>query len=357
MSVYFFVFILALILNHFLHDRTPKQYRWNLFWTFLPLFIFGAIRVDFGNDYITYKATFEEINAAANFVVDNNMHEEVGYQLLNFILPSYRSILLLTSLLMCFSYGVFIYHNVPQKYVWLFLILLCLNPEKNVYGTLVGIRNGLVISGFLLSTAILQKRKIIQFVAISLLMMTIHTSAVLFLPIAYVCGINREFTRKEMLVWVGGIVFCLSLGISSLVNMAIPFIADNFERYEVYLQSEKQRGILIVVTNLFFVVIFIVYMMKNSRILLPKQRSIMRIGLLYLCCAFLGILSLRTSNFYNLFFIASLVIIISNGSFNEFIKFILIVLAILVSCYSTFLVWMGSQWWDHATYHSLWGNW
>ena len=357
MSAYFFVFILVLILNRFLPDRTPKQYRWNLFWTFLPLFIFGAIRVDFGNDYIAYKATFEEIKAMENLIIDKDMHEEVGYQLLNFILPSYRSILVLTSLLMCLSYGMFIYHNVPHKYVWLFLILLCLNPEKNVYGTLVGIRNGIVVSGILLSTVMIQKRKIIPFVAISLLMMSIHTSAILFLPIAYTCGINREFTRKEMFVWIGGIVVCLLFGMSSLVNMIMPFITDNFERYEVYLQSEMQSGGLIVVTNLFFVAIFIAFIMRSSRILLPEQRTIMRIGMLFLCCTFFGISSLRTSNYYNLFFLASLVIMISKEYFNKLVVFALIIFAILVSCYSTFFVWMGSQWWDHSTYHSLWGNW
>ena len=164
MKAYYLVFFIALMVSLFYQAKTDKQWRRKLFWTFLPLFVYAAIRVDYGNDYSSYKDLFDTIHSSASFTIDRDMHAEVGYQLLNMIMPSYRSILVLNAFLLSLSLGVFCYHNVPQKYLWLAIVLIFLNPEKNIFGNLVGIRNGLVVTSFLIGFVWLQNGNAMEYI-------------------------------------------------------------------------------------------------------------------------------------------------------------------------------------------------
>ena len=106
-----------------------------------------------------------------------------------------------------------------------------------------------------------------------------------------------------------------------------------------------------------FVVLFIVYFYRNRNRLIPNQNSLLRLGILYSVTFFLGSLSMRAMYFYDLFFIASVVNIYSDRKTSEDLRYAVAFLAIIVSLYSMFYVWMGSEWWNHGTYHSLLGDW
>lgn len=357
MKAYYLVFFLMLMMSLFIKAKTEKQWRWKLFWTFLPLFIYAAIRVDYGNDYSSYEELFNLIHSQRGFELDSELHAEIGYQLLNKVLPSYRAVLLLSAFLFSFSLAVFCYNYIPKNYLWLAIILVFLNPEKNVFGVLVGIRNGLVISAFLLSFVLIQKRKWLQFAAITVGLSFIHTSAILYLPLAYIAGSNRPFKKRETWIWIGAAIALLFFSTSQLAEYINILLNNEYlDRYQNYFEDSGHRGGLMVFACVFFIAIYIAYFQMRRESLCPKDNSLIRMGILYSITMLMGSLSIRASYFYDMFLIGSAVTIFSDKKAPEWLRYAVVLLLIATSCFSM-RVWMHSEWWNHGTYHSLLGSW
>lgn len=359
MKAYYLVFVLTLLISLLYYVKTDKQWRWKLFWTFLPLFIFGAIRVNFGNDYNSYEEIFDGIHSLRQFQFNHEAHAEIGYQLLNWVMPSFRLLLVLNAFLLSLSFAVFSYHNIPKKYLWLAVVLLFLNPEKNIYGSLVGMRTGLCVSSFLLGFVWVQRRKWLPFFTLIAVMSTIHTSTLLFLPIAYFVGFNKPFKRSEIWIWLGAVVVLLLTSMTQIFDV-ISFLIDNdtLGRYEEVLTvATSHRGILQTLASLAFIIMFLVYFNQRGKTLSSDKNSLLRMGMFFSMTFFLGSLAMRASYFYDMFFIASVVRIFSDKKAKMELRWGILLLAIATSFYSMFYVWMGSPWWNHGIYHSLLGDW
>ena len=363
MKVYFLVFFLALMMSVVLPAKTDKQWRWKLFFTFLPLFLFAALRVNFGNDYSAYELFFDEAHHGSkflNFVYEEKMRDEIGYQYLCYIMPSYRSMLVLNAFLLCLALAVFIYKNIPKKYLWLAILLVFLNAEKNIYGNLVGMRNGFVVTGFLLGSVLIQQRRIVLFALLTALLSTIHTAALLFMPLAYIVGRNTKITRVEILIWIGAIVVLLVFSVSGLMELAAPIISRYFDRYETYLEDmTAHRGFLLTVASLALATLIFILYNKRKNALTKDQNSLIRLGLLYVVSAFLGSLAVRANYFYDMFFIGTVVVLFANCK-HDTKGILLATLAVLMSFYSL-LLWMTCKWVAgnplYYVYTSIIGSW
>lgn len=360
MKVYFIVIFLTLLISLFYEAKTDKQWRWKLFWTFLPLFIFAAIRVNFGNDYFDYEMFFDMYHTSGDFSYAKDDHAEIGYQFLCYIMPSFRSILVLNAFLLCLALSVFIYRNIPQKYLWLAVLLIFLNPEKNIYGNLVGVRNGLAVTGFILGTVFIQNRKLIPFALVTALSISFHTASVLYMPLAYLVGRNTMITTKEIWVWVGVIGVLLAFSVSGLIQIAAPFISQYLDRYEEYIQEiEAHRGALLTVASLALTYLIFTLYNKEGKILTKEQTSLVRLGLLYVVSAFLGSLAMRAGYFYDMFFIGTVIVLFENSNRIMMGK-VLAVLAVMMSMYY-FYLWFTSPWIagnpNYSVYTSIFGAW
>ena len=359
MKAYYLLFFLTLIFSLIYQPKTEQQWKWKLFFTFLPLFVYAAIRVDYGNDYSAYEELFYSINNSNGFHLDSDLHAELGYQLLNIIMPSFRSILILNAFLLSLAIGVFCYHNIPNKYLWLAIILIFLNPEKNIFGSLVGIRNGLVVTSFILGFTLVQKRKWFLFALLTLGLSLFHTSALLFLPLAYLAGFSLPFKKKEIWLLCGIVItlFAFSLTqFSEIFGMLVE--NDIFARYGTYIEDKQlNRGELITIVSTISIVFVVYYFLERGKYLKPEENSLLRIGILYSVMYFLGSLSMRSSYFYDMFYIGTVITIFSDKRAKPFVRFGLLTLVIVTSCYSMFQVWMGSPSWNHSVYHSLLGSW
>jgi len=358
MKAYYFVFVLTLLVSIFYEAKTDKQWQWKLFWTFLPLFIYAAIRVDYGNDYSAYEGIYNEIHTQGFFQFDYDAHSELGFQFLNRILPSFRSLLVLSAFLLALSIGVFCYHNVPRNYLWLIIIMIFLNPEKNIFGILVPIRNGLVCSIFLLGFVWFQKRKLLRVFILTIALSYIHTSAIAFLPIAYLAAQNKTFTRKELIIWIGAIVALFAFSMSQLADLFTMLTENEFlDRYQNHFDvSEKHRGWLMIFASLLFIILYVFYLLKRSKFLDANTNSLMRMGMLYSVMMLMGSLSMRASYYYDMYLLASSTIIFADKKMPEWLRFGVVSLVLATSLYSM-QVWMNSDWWHHSVYHSLLGDW
>lgn len=358
MNAYYFVCFLTLLIQWILPGGTDKQYKWKLFWSFLPLFLFGALRVDFGNDYVAYETLFDLMHES-NATLDSELHSELGYQLLCMVFPSFRSLLIFSSFLLCVSLGVFLYNYIPKKYLWFALLLMLLAPQNNVHGNLVGIRHGIMTSCFLLSFSFVQKRKLVPFAIVTFALSFIHTSALFFMPVAYFVGRNKPITKREIVIWSITLAAFLVLSMSSIYNIVSYYISSYFDRYEFYLADETnvRRGWLNISAMTIFIFVFLYTLYSKKERLSEMSNSILRMGLLYCGMAFIGSLSIRGSLVYNMFFIAAICDTMSHYKNDSLVRITAAVLSIAVSVYAMFYVWMGSPHWSHSYYHSLIGTW
>ena len=358
MKAYWFVAILTLLLHKFIPCRNNSDYLRNLIIAFIPLFIYGAIRVDYGRDYPAYEMFFNMFHSSTNFIADGDAHAEIGYQFLCHIMPSYRSILVLNAFLLVAAFIVFIYRNIPYRYAWLAIILIFLMPEKNIFGSLVGIRNGLVVTTFIMAFSFVQERKPVSLAITALVLSTIHTSAIVYLPLAYIVSRDTIVSRKELCIWVATGIVLMAVSMSALVNLLMPIFSVVAGRYEEQLMDmqDGSRGLLNYGANFVMMFTFIYFVYKKSGELLPQQRSLLRMAALYCISGCLGSLSGRMTYFYAIYYIGGVVLLYSLGRKNDILKYVLLVFVILVSSYATFVVWMGEEWWNHGTYHSLIGD-
>lgn len=358
MTAYWIVALLTMLLNRILRDDSPRYYARNLMVSFIPLFIYGAIRVDFGNDYSSYELFFDEFHFGSTFKADTDAHAEVGYQYLCYLMPSYRSILILNAFLLALSFGYFIYKNIPTKYAWLAILLIFLMPEKNIFGSLVGIRNGLVVSCLLLSFTFIQQRKYYLILPIAFLLSLIHTSAIAYIPLAYIVARNTSFTKRELVIWcILGVVFIL-VSTSSLVGIMMPVISLVAGRYEEQLVeiNDASRGLLNYTANLIMMIVFITFAYKRDADLSSNQKSLLRMAALYCVSGFLGALSGRMTYFFAVYYIGGVVLMYSLPWKNKLYKNLILGFVLLIACYATFFVWMRSEWWNHDVYHSILGD-
>lgn len=358
MKAYWLIAFTTLLLHKIMPIRTNADYLRNLIIAFIPFFIYGAIRVNYGNDYSAYELYFDMFHGSTVFIPDHEAHAEIGYQFLCHIMPNYRSILVLNAFLLAAAFVVVIYKNVPSKYAWLAIFLLFLMPEKNVFGSLVGIRNGLVVSIFMLTFIFVQQRKPIHIFITALLLSTIHTSAIVYLPLAYVISRNTPISKKEVYIWlVSGIILML-MSMSTLINILMPIFSIVAGRYEEMLMEmeDTSRGLLNYSANLVMMFSFIYFAYKHSDKLLPEQRSLLRMAALYCVSGCLGGISGRMTYYYAMYYIAGVVLMLSFRWRYDVLRVIMLLFVIVIAYYATFVVWMGSPYFVHDVYHSLIGD-
>ena len=179
MTYYWTVFLIILICCSFVNQKNNKLV---LFFCVFLVFAFIGFRIGFTPDYYNYEDAFEQFHF--NNYVDERFHEEIGFQWLCQILPSYRSLLVLFSLFYCSCLYIAL-SNIPYKYWYIaFFIVFCYQPF--LIGNMSGMRSGFVTCFFFL--AILAKKYYglkgtIIGVALILLSAFLHKAALVLIPL------------------------------------------------------------------------------------------------------------------------------------------------------------------------------
>lgn len=352
MRVYLIVFVLTLLCQ-FIPAKDEKGYKIRLLFTFLPLFIYGAIRVNYGLDYETYEKIFYESHLWANYT-DASEHAETGFLLLNRIVPTWRLFLIVTSALVCFAYGVIFYYCVPSKMTWLAIILLFLAGDKCIFFMFSGIRNAIAISMMMLAFPLIKNRKIVLYFLVAILAMQFHTSAIVFLPIAYFVGMNKQMTKREAVIWIVTMIILQFISLNVLSKQTSLFVDNYFDRYSTYAENAEQLGDTRTPLIRFAVAVFvcvIVWFMRTNKLDITEN-SICRLALLYSMTSLLGALKMRSAQYFGLFFVIGTVVMYSKWKpgieKQAYLTFVLLYLG-----YAFFNVFMQGQYFSYQVYESI----
>ena len=359
MSVYYAVFILTVLLCILVPAKTDKEYKRKLVIVLLPLFLFGALRVDFGMDYSAYEDMFHSLHGSSLEEVDESAHAELGYQALNIIMPTWRSLLVLTSFMLCFSIGFLFYKSLDKNNLLLAICVMFLAGNYAFYTPLVSMRNGLTNAVFLLSIPLIRDRRIVIVAIIAFLGSFLHSSLLLFMPLAYLVANNKPISMKEINIWLGCFGVFVVFGSSSIVDFFSGYLMTYFDRYELYFENvSKGRGyanILVGVTNLVIVGIMLYTIYHNRNRMSAVENSVSRIALLYPLSPYVGVFGgARWLTYFIPFFVVCIANMYSYTWKSKALKIGFYILIFAYFSYSFFYIWQwNNPYFVFQTYHSI----
>ncbi len=354
MLVYFVVFLITLVLQHIIPSYNASSYKRRIFISLIPLFLFGALRVGEG-DYRTYEESFKLIHLGeSSWQIDE--HFEEGFVFLCCILPTFRSLVILVSFLMCLGFGTLMYRYVPRKYLWVAFVLLFLSANNSVYFILQSFRNGIAVSLLMLAIPLIQRRikPLILYFVIGYIAYNIHTSALFAFTIAFLVGIlNGPFNKKALIVWCCVFGFFLFSSTSGLIEFITPYVEDNFDRYNPVIReinNSLEHDPWLIHLGAAIITVPVLIFMKTTK-LNASQTKLFNLFLIYCLSFFLGVLNTRVTQYYCPYMVMAIPVMYSRTQ-KVLLKQAYLAFVVGFISYAMYL-WTHSEWFTHSVYHSI----
>ena len=186
----FTVAILNIFVVFFAYQARHKRTEFFLKVSFGLIFLFLALRYNYGNDYSAYLKGFLEVNRVETIdYFDKYWHFDPGWIFLCRIFGPFGffAMMAVLALFNCFVYYRFIRKYVPPAYYWFAVFFYVFNP----YFMLVhssAMRQSLAISLFIFSIDYIYKKDALRYFLCIGLAALFHTSALVLLPI-YLLGV------------------------------------------------------------------------------------------------------------------------------------------------------------------------
>lgn len=353
MNIYYIVVVVTLLVQLFPFNG-DKSYVKKLVLSFVPLFLFGALRDNFGYDYIEYQTTFINIH---QFGINSVEHAELGYRILCKVLPSFRCLIIVQSLLVCYAYGVFFYRYVPQKYTFFVFVLLFLSGQYTVFFMFSGIRNAIAISILILTIPLMEKKNWKACLVLTILASLFHTSAVLVMPIVFVVCSNKKMSKFEYKIWLISMIALLVIPIDTIFGQAGLFFDMYMDRYSAYtthaMEMEHERSILVLSSTTIMSLATLLYARQSQD---KTGLLLARLALLCLYANYLGTLNMRITNYLQFFYIVFLAYLIPMWNNKNIIKYPFTILAVAYMAYAFFIVFIGNDTFIYQEYYSIFNH-
>jgi len=212
-----------------------KHFKWGFKASFILIFIFLALRYNFGNDYKGYLQAFIDINKYETIdYFDKMNHYEPGWIFLNRIFKPYGFFAMTAVLaaINCIIYYQLIIKYLPIKFYWLAVFLYIFNPDFMLIHS-SAMRQSIAIGLFVFSFDYLYKKDAIRYFLCIGLAYIFHTSALILLPVYLLGFVNRKINLASgiIIIFIFISLFIFRNNISLNLNQ---FIESYFNRYETY---------------------------------------------------------------------------------------------------------------------------
>jgi len=207
--------------------ESSGRYKHGLKIALFLIFLFLALRFNFGNDYMAYLASFHEIkDSGSDFSDFVKPKYEFGWVYLNHLFAPF-GFFIMTGFLACLTCIVlyhFIKKYVPSQYYWFAVFLYVFQP----YNMLVlssAMRQAVSVAIFLLAIDFLINRKILFYLILVFFASLFHSSAYFLFPLILLSVFH----------WKSNI----ATGLVVIVLFMIPTIWGNFvlEKINIFVSS------------------------------------------------------------------------------------------------------------------------
>lgn len=356
MRIYYLLF-LFIIFFHLVPATTGYYTKWKLVFSFLLIFVYAAIREDYGRDYVTYKYFFEEIQKHGD-IRSESSNIEIGYFFINKILPSHRSLLIILAMFTCFTYYWLFKNFIPPKYYAFAFALMAISGDKMLFFQLSGIRNAITINILALSIPLIEKRKLFWYLGLTVFAFFFHVSAIFFMPLAYFIATPHRFTKLSLSLWSILILTLFVASSTQIINLIEPYVNLYFSKYTVYIASAHERVYERSILMYGFVMLLILLsgkMILEKRYVHEYDNIILKMSLLFLTALILGVLDYRMSQYFAPFFIINTILVLKLEK-NQIIKYTYVFSVLIFLCYSFFGVYLKNPNFPYEEYHTIFSS-
>lgn len=231
--------------------------------SFFLIFLFHALRYNYGADYAIYLEDFISINNIQHYNYFNKTnYYEPGWALLCRIFLPFGFFGLIAAL--AFFTSLVYYHlikkYVPVNYYWLAVFLYIFNTNIMLFQC-TALRQSISIALFLLSFDYLYKKKFIRYILIIALASLFHSSVLAMLPLIILGFLNWQIKERGAII-LFSIYFLSFIFVENFIPNIQNISVLISSRYEVYnTVSEMPRlGFGFLFMSIFFV--FILYFVR-----------------------------------------------------------------------------------------------
>lgn len=293
------VLLLMCIVSALLVRNRGKQIQ---FLPFLILFFIAALRYLYGNDYRSYYAWHQVIQAGGK-----SPYGEALFTLLNQVTPHFFVLVAISSFVFILAIYRLMIENLPQGLLAVGIFIFVVNPYLYLMN-LSAIRQCLAMVLFIAAIPFAMEKKPLRYAFIILIAAMFHKSAIVLLPIY--CFANTQQVRKRYVLLI---VLCLYLALFVFdVDVLMRWFADQFDDANYRAHMEESVGNSIRATLLSS--LYLIYVLGN----LPKlEGKALVYSKLYLLGTILSVLAFRVSMltriqmYFDVFSVVSLPLIMS----------------------------------------------
>jgi len=248
--------ILGLLAVFFAYLARYDSTRWGLKLSFLLIFLFLALRYNFGNDYKFYLHFFNKINQAEHFDYFHTTERvELGWIFINRIFQSV-GFFIMTAVLALFNsviYYRFINKYVPVNYYWLAVFLYIFSTGFMLIHA-SAMRQSVAIALFIFSIDYLLKKDLIRYFLCIGLASLFHGSAIILLSVFLLGFLNWRINKIATIIVIL-IVLSLFLFKDSLSPYLDQFISLYFDKYKKY------EGTTVLGSGIGFIFSFVLFLL------------------------------------------------------------------------------------------------
>ena len=305
--------------------------------SFVLIFLFLALRYDYGNDYRSYLDEFVRLTSYSSLdYTDETEHFEKGWLFLYFLFKPFGFFALVAVLA---AFNCFIYYRLIKKYVlpnyyWLAVFIYVFNVGF-MLTQLSSMRQTLAIGIFLFAIDYIKKKNAIRYCLCIGLASLFHSSALILLPVYLIGVLNWTINKKTATILY--LIYLLSfLFAQTFLPQINQLVSSNFERYENYSgSSELGTGLGLIINSILFIIVLYYADFQDNITLIFFKILILcyllipfslilsmlgRAGMYFqpaMIVVFPTILSNIKNSFFKIIFLGAVVILTIYG-FNEF---------------------------------------
>lgn len=342
-------YIIILAVMFFLQFKsvsTDNDYKRRTIITFAILFLYGGLRTNCG-DWDSYESFYDVahdygIMSALNY----NEHMEYGWAFICQLFPSFRLLILAQTLLFCGTVGYIMYKFIPPKYAWVVVLMLFITGEKSIMFMFGSMRNSIAVSSLLLSFIYMLRNNWKAVAFITILVSTIHTSALIFIPLAFILSLWSHralaMSKAELLVWIALLTVLVVFPINSLLEpFTIVFMQEDLSRYQDVINAKhSSAGMAAMYGSVLLSSGVLFYIYKYARSI--EEFTIGRISLLLTYSYLLGTLNVRVSQYYVIFFVFFMALFLKSAV-PRYMKWAYLGLVLAFFGYALFVVEMNNE--------------
>ena len=319
------IFILILILS--IPDLNKKSKLWKV--SFILLFLFSALRYDFGPDYMEYYSIHSLIR---------NLSHSWGqgdwlFKFINLLIPNFFLMIALLSFLHIFSIYILIKNNLRQNQYWFAILLLIINPYLFCVQQ-SSIRQTAAISLVLFAINYLTSRNLIKYSILIFLASGFHASAVIMYPIYFLIT-SKKFSKNTTLIIMFITFTLLFTTIFDFISLKILKVLPKHYLYYAELGLKNNLRSTILSSVFFFLLILNIHKLKNVELIYGRLSLFSTI---ISVLAFKLSMIVRIGMYFDIFLIISIPQIFDKFSIkvNKISLFILIMIIYLIRYYAFF---------------------